>query len=192
MAKQSIFNPNFWAERLKDGKKRNRIHYSVFQTNPYRWELIENHHKDLLKKYIGDEESVFDCGCAYGRLYGMMPPTWKGFYCGMDLCPEFVEYAVRKYGNNPERGPAFLVGDLRDTGFDVDPPNERFDWAVLISIRGMVLREMGEEPWKEMEKEVKRVTKKQMYLEYSDMQPAVIEYSDPLPSPSPSSNSEVT
>jgi SAM-dependent methyltransferase len=156
--KQDILKPQFWAERLKSAPM-DALHHAVFQCPIDVWDRIEARHIALLKHFIHPTHSVLDAGCAYGRLVRMLPEDWQGGYLGIDLSPDFIRLAKKLHPNY-----SFKVGDIRDTG----EPSDSFDWAVLISIRPMVIRHLGEMEWKKVETEMKRVAARVLLLEYDE------------------------
>ncbi len=145
-----IDNLNFWKERIERAKNSNR-HHSVYLIDSERWKRIEQSHRDLMSKLITGK--VLDAGCGYGRM-----SEWVEDYTGVDFSPDFVETARQLY---PDK--RFIVGNLKKLPFK----NEEFDWAVCISIKQMVKDNLGEEEWLLMQKELKRVAKKVLILEYS-------------------------
>lgn len=160
---EDILNPEYWKQRLDHAKERD-LHHSIFLCGKDQWGKIENHHRSILQQVIGPNDSVLDAGCGYGRLLTLMPQDWIGDYVGIDLSPDFVAMARHEY---PSR--SFYVGDLTtfwDTG-EGGHLNRRFDWAVLISIRPMVINYVGEETWRRIEKGLRRVANKLLYLEYT-------------------------
>ena len=156
---EDISNPLYWKRRLQRSPK-DEIHHSIFICNGDRWRRIEDKHREILAKVIGPTDSVLDAGCGYGRLLTLMPPGWDGRYLGIDISPDFVEMARELHPNYN-----FIVGDLRNIGV------QGFDWAVMISIRPMVRRNMGGEVWDAMEKEIRRSAKKLLFLEYDEENP---------------------
>lgn len=152
---QDISNPLFWRRRLEAAKRE--PHRSVFHCTLERWQTIEARHREILAATIGPEDSVLDAGCGWGRLLELMPAGWIGEYLGVDLSPDFIDLAKRR---SPHR--QFCVGDLRD----LSTSGNGWDWAILISIRGMVRRNLGEEAWTQMEAELRRVAKRLLLLEY--------------------------
>jgi hypothetical protein len=86
----------------------------------------------------------------------------------VDLSPDFVGLARQQY---PER--RFMVGDLRDLSFI--PDRELYDLAILISIRPMIKRNMGDEAWAQMEAELRRVSRRLLFLEYDPSDDGSIE-----------------
>lgn len=152
-----IFAPEFWRSRIKDAATP---HHAVFCCGNDQWRAIEEHHRSVLAKEIGQNDSVLDVGCAWGRLLDLMPKHWVGDYLGVDLSPEFIAEAQRL---RPHR--AFKVHDIRNGGFN----GKLFDVAILVSVRGMVIREKGQAEWDAMESIINRVAKRLLVLEYGDI-----------------------
>lgn len=156
-----ISDPRYWARRLREANRRGEIHHAVFKCPLDRWRRIEAKHREILSRLIGSNDSVLDCGCGWGRLLTLMPEGWIGKYLGFDLSPSFTDLAKVEHP-----GRAFAVCDMRDMGpLWIESP---FDWAVLISVRPMVIRNLGAEEWAKMESEIRRVADRLLYLEYDE------------------------
>ena len=166
---EPILDKAYWQERLVKAKET-ALHHSVFRCSVDTWQRIEARHREILAETISDHESVLDAGCGYGRLLGLMPGRWRGRYLGVDLSPDFIALAEQTWICGPNR--MFLCGDVRKLGFILE---KEWDIAVLISIRPMVIRNCGESVWQEMESELRRVTKRRLYLEYSPEEGGEIE-----------------
>ncbi len=153
---EPIDNPKYWKERLSKAKETGQLHHSIFRCPLERWQQIEARHRRILAEKVKDSDSILDCGCGYGRLLTLMPVAWHGLYFGVDVSPDFVALAR-------ERHPCklFFVGDLKAIDMVA-----KCDLAVLISIRPMVIRNEGQAAWDAMEREVKRLSWRQLYLEY--------------------------
>jgi SAM-dependent methyltransferase len=149
--KSPVDKLEFWKERI-DRAKRVHIHYSVYLDNPNRWAKIAEAHKDITDRIVSGK--VLDAGCGYGRL-----SQWFDDYTGVDFSPDFLELARQM---NPGR--TFIQADLKALPFKDD----EFDWAICISIKQMVIDSLGEKVWDEMAKELKRVAKKVLILEYTE------------------------
>ena len=134
------------------------MHLAVW-CSPRRWLLHHSRrHALILEKLIEPHHSVLDAGCGYGRLLEIMPSSWKGYYLGVDLCPEFIDLARRRHP-----GREFMVADLRD----LSAVRRRFDWAVLVSIKYTLIGNAGEVVWQQAEDEIKRVADRLLFLEWA-------------------------
>lgn len=155
-----IFDPNYWQLRLDHATRLDKPHHAVFCCGDEQWQKIEAKHREILKRVISFNDYVLDAGCGYGRLLTLMPPRddWQGNYLGVDLSPAFIEQAARLH---PSR--KFAVADMRSMRQLGD---DWFDVAVLISIRPMIKRHGGEEEWAKCERELRRVARKLLFLEY--------------------------
>lgn len=162
-----ILDPSFWRQRLQsataDGAT-GQLHRAVFECSPERWQRIEAKHREILARHIQPGDSILDAGCGWGRLLDLLPAAWHttGRYVGVDLSPDFIDMARQRYP-----GKLFLLGDLRHLLANGLLDGE-FHWAVLVSIRPMVRRELGEEVWQQMERELHRVAERLLFLEYDE------------------------
>lgn len=170
---EDIFNPAYWKERIDQslGYGKGQLHHSIFRCNVDRWKLIEDKHRVILSKHVKDKETILDAGCGYGRLLTLLPPTWNGVYLGVDISPDFISMAKKEYRFDP-RLPAFLYHDLT---IPTAAPDQSFDWGILISIRPMIRRNVGEKVWFRIETELKRVCKRLLFLEYDPSDEGSIE-----------------
>lgn len=153
---EPIFDPAYWRERLHSAREQ---HHAIFRCSKDNWLRIEAKHREILKRYISVEESVFDVGCGWGRLLTLMPSEWKGNYLGVDISPDFIELAEKFHPNHD-----FGCFDLRILPTLITPI--KYDWAVMISMRPMITRNAGEETWKQIEDQVRQRATKLLYLEY--------------------------
>lgn len=151
-----IADPKYWKQRM-DHAAPDNFHHSIFLVDKSTWQRIEDKHREILKTVLTPWSSVLDAGCGYGRLLTLMPQTWEGKYLGVDLSPDFVDLAKRNH-----RLHNFVVGDLRH----LPVADVKFDFGVLISIRPMIKRHLGEEEWAKAEAELRRVCRQLLYLEY--------------------------
>lgn len=148
-----IFSTEFWKKRIKEAQ---RDYFSVYVTNYKDWRDINIEHLALIREGIPEDAKVLDAGCGYGRACEWFSPSQ---YTGVDFSPDFLGQAKRKY---PEY--TFVKADLRELPFE----KKQFDWAFCISIKRMVVDNKGVAEWKKMEKELKRVAKNVLILEYED------------------------
>lgn len=159
---EPINDPTYWKQRLATAQER---HHSVFKCDKERWLRIEAKHRQILAETLHPEQTILDAGCGYGRLLDLLPRDWRGYYFGVDLSPDFIDLARREHPRNH-----FRVADLRM----VPVPSGTFDWAVLISIRPMVRRNLGDDEWTKMEIELKRVANRLLFLEYDENDPGEV------------------
>lgn len=164
-----IFEPSFWKGRLEAAST---LHHSVYRCHDDLWHRSCENFSRLLAKHIKPFDFVLDVGCAYGRLLDLMPKAWteagsRFRYRGIDISPDFIELATRKYP-----GVQFNVMDIRNIPEDW---YGQFDWAVLGSIKGMVIREAGEDVWQEMRKKLKRCARRLLIIEYNPDDPEEVD-----------------
>lgn len=144
---------NFWKERIDYAKKQGKEQFSVYQANDTLWSRITEIHKKVIKQ-LGVNGKVLDAGCGFGRA-----SEWFTDYVGVDFSPDFIAEAKRKY---PDR--TFVQSDLKKLDFK----DKSFDWVIVISIKEMIVDNLGQEEWDAIEKELKRVGKKVLILEYTE------------------------
>jgi len=142
----------FWKERIENAERLGLDFLSVYCTTQKDWDYICSVHKKICSFFVSG--NVLDIGCGYGRL-----SEWFNRYTGIDFSEDFVNKAKKIYHKNE-----FVVGDIKDMPFY----DKEFDWAICVSIRGMIQRELGDVEWLKMEKEIKRVAKNILILEYSN------------------------
>jgi SAM-dependent methyltransferase len=154
---EPVFDPDYWRVRLARSIDREQAHHAVFEVSEERWRKIAAKHRDILRGKILPSDSILDAGCGWGRLLSLLPKEWKGEYVGVDLSPDFIRVATAAH---PSRH--FLVGDLREP-LGV---GGSFSWAILISIRQMVIANVGGEAWAEIEANLRAVARRLLVLEY--------------------------
>jgi ubiquinone/menaquinone biosynthesis C-methylase UbiE len=142
----------FWKDRIEKAKN-GREHYSVFISSEPMWMDINRKHREILDKEIKETDNVIDLGCAYGRSSEMV----KGQYTGIDFSPDFIEIARKKY---PDK--RFVLGSLKKLPFE----DKEFDVGFMVSVKAMIISNLGNKEWDIMQKECERVCKKLLILEY--------------------------
>lgn len=153
-----VGNPKFWEGRIQSVEDKSQpLHYAVFHCAENEWKEIENIHRAELKRRIRGSESILDLGCAYGRLLTLMPDRWFGDYLGIDLSPAFINMAKAKH---PYR--KFQVADLETVTLD-----KKYTLAVGISLKGMIVREQGQEVWDKIDNNIRSLADEVLYLEYT-------------------------
>lgn len=146
-----IDNLDFWKQRIRRAKREHR-NYAVYLASKTLWEEIEAQNASTLRNTVSGR--VLDVGCGYGRISPLIRD-----YTGVDFSPDFIEWAKELY---PDK--MFMVADIRNLPFK----DNEFDWAVCASIKQMVIKNLGIGEWQKMEKEIRRVAKKILILEYVD------------------------
>jgi SAM-dependent methyltransferase len=150
--RDDVNNIEYWAYRLSEAEKASEPQYAVYLTNKTNWNAIWEVHKKIIKREIPKEAKVGDMGCGLGRVSELFEN-----YTGVDFAPAFIEKAKALYPNK-----TFIVAKLEDLPFK----DKEFDWAICISVKGMVIGKSSAEHWQKMESEIKRVSKKVLLLEY--------------------------
>lgn len=156
-AGRNVFDPHYWRERIK-GAPPDRLHLSVCRCSLEAFQAAEKEHEQVLANLIKPQDYILDAGCAWGRLLDLLPESWDGDYTGVDLSSDFIDLARFKY---PGRN--FIVDDLRSLPKDW---TNKFDCAVLVSVRQMILGDGWREEWDKIEREMKRVARRVLCLEY--------------------------
>lgn len=150
MDRANVNDPQFWKQRIETARQE---HFSVYVTTPESWEIIAQIHKKIIQDLVGNDK-VLDAGCGYGRA-----SEWLKNYIGVDFSPDFIELAKQKY---PDK--TFIQGNLQSLPFK----DKEFGWAFCISMKNMIRGNQSPEDWDLMEKELKRVAKKVLILEYTE------------------------
>lgn len=144
---------SFWKKRIETATSE---HYSVYVVHEAGWKKIFEKHCEIISKHIPKDANVLDAGCGYGRMSQLFTPL---NYTGIDFSPDFIARAKNKYPAY-----AFEVQDLKKLPYE----RGQFDWAILVSIKKMVIDNLGEAEWEKMEKQVRKVAKNVLVLEYEE------------------------
>ena len=159
--REPILNEAYWRGRIEQAKYE---HQAVYKCTLGEWQAIEAKHRNIIAKNIKPGDRVVDAGCGWGRLIELMPQTWTGDYVGVDLSPDFIKIAAARYPRAPGPVRHFIQSDLRALAkWEL---TKKFDWAVLISIKYMIIRNCGQPFWEEVEAGLKHVANNILYLEY--------------------------
>lgn len=169
---EPILDPKYWKRRLRDAPPE-ALHHAIFRCPTDLWLRIEEKHRKILHGLIGEADNIYDGGCGWGRLLTLLPSDWKGWYLGVDISPDFVEIANKTYPSSSYPTCCFAVGDLRKAG-KKEYSGVKFDWAILVSIRPMFIRNVGQEGWDEVEEGLLKIAKRILFLEYDENDPGTI------------------
>lgn len=156
MPKLPVSDIAFWKERLETAKKNGHLHYSVYLVNPTKWQQIYDAHQTILQKEITTSGKVLDAGCGFGRMAPLFDPK---LYTGVDISPHLL--TIARQDNSSYK---FMQENLKYLPFK----DKEFDFAFCISIRQMILGNLGIEEWQTIENELKRVANKVILLEYEE------------------------
>jgi|5_EtaG_2_1085323.scaffolds.fasta_scaffold20488_3 SAM-dependent methyltransferase len=154
----NVSSTDFWKSRIEMAKSRGKIHHSIYELDDGLWGAVEYRHMTLIKKHVQPTDSVLDIGCGYGRLSRYFDTS---LYEGVDFSQDFLDIAKENFPNH-----TYTNADLKKLPYK----HNQFEWGVGVSIKWMIQRELGEDAWNVMEKELRRVCKNLIFLEYSDGQ----------------------
>lgn len=154
--RRKVENEDFWDDRISVAKRKGLIHYSIYEAPLQLWQAMEERHKRIILENVGISKSILDIACGYGRFARYFN---QNSYVGVDFSKSFIQLAEE---SNPDY--KFVQSRLECLPFD----DYQFEWGFGVSIRAMIIREMGKESWLVMEKELRRVCKNLIFLEYSD------------------------
>lgn len=157
---EPISDPGYWKTRLMKAQDAGELHRSIFVCPVSRWQKIEEAQRRSLQKLLLPNDRILDAGCGYGRLLTLLPASWQGVYLGLDLSPDFVDLAKATHP-----GYSFCVGSLLDLS---TLREQDWDWAICVSMRPMIRRNLGGEVWDEMEQNLRQVAKRLLFLEYDE------------------------
>lgn len=156
---EPILDTLYWKRRLARARSHGELHRAVFICDRDRWQVLEQVHRNILHTLVAPHDSVLDAGCGWGRLINLMPKEWKGLYLGVDISPDFINLARERF---PKR--VFEVQDL--LAIEEKECPRKFNWCVLISMRPMVIRNLGSEAWEKMQSGLLRMAQRLLFLEY--------------------------
>lgn len=154
---KAVNKTEFWKARLERAEET-KLHYSVYEVRDPEWEQILKSHLENLTPYFNSK--VLDAGCGYGRL-----SEYFIDYMGVDFSPEFIAKAQHLFPSKK-----FLCASLESLPFK----DKEFDVSFCISIRQMIEANCGHKEWMKMEKELKRVSKKVLIMEYGSPEDLII------------------
>lgn len=144
---------DFWKERIDTARKP---HFSVYVTSENDWKRIYDSHKKIIEALIDKNDRVLDAGCGYGRMSTLFN---QNNYVGVDFSPDFINWSAKD--NSKYK---FVCSNLKSLPFK----DKEFDWSFCVSIKKMIIDNLGEKEWNDIEKELLRVSNKILILEYED------------------------
>jgi ubiquinone/menaquinone biosynthesis C-methylase UbiE len=153
MHKERVSEIEFWKNRIENAHTK---HHSVYLCNPILWDDIFHAHRKIIRRVIPKDAYVLDAGCGYGRMCELFDSK---NYEGVDFSPDFIKMAMKEYPNH-----SFEVQNLKKLPYE----KHQFEWAFCVSIKDMIVKYDSLKSWLEIEKELKRVAKKILILEYTN------------------------
>ena len=160
--KLPVSDPAFWRERLKRAKQLGHIHQSVYMEPDFVWERILDEHRKLLEHILIPKPfgiRLLDAGCGYGSTVPLLPEGVLVHYWGVDISPDLVAEAKEHY---PEHN--WDVGDMLNLPYC----NNDFDICICRSVDGMIVKNLGQEVWDAMLRELLRVAPVVALMEYTE------------------------
>lgn len=157
---------DFWRTRIKQAKDAGLPIDFAMAASGFDWGVIDKEHSSRIFKYATRNSKILDVGCGYGRTAHWFADE---NYTGIDFVSEFVDEAHKRHPNK-----RFLVGNITEA---LPFKDKEFDIALLISVKRVIAPVVGEKVWGVVEKELKRVAKKVIILEYGMSRPKDIEES---------------
>jgi len=161
--------PEFWLRRIYDTLARGRdLHTIIYDTDYNTWQQIQNSTAGILDNLLSPGMKFLDAGCGYGAAY----EAWQQYdslkdveYVGLDLSPDLLEIAKIRVLDIERPSFTLILGDMRNIPF----PDGHFDFVMCRSIKGMVQDNSGDEEWNLIWKELNRVARKILLIEYGDV-----------------------
>lgn len=166
-----VSTPEFWRGRiltaLATGKE---LHTIIYDTDYGNWQEIQSHTRSKFADLLVGGERILDAGCGYGALFETVPRIPRRSrrsrrsaraveYMGVDISQDLIDLGRIR---NPAAD--LQVGDLRSLSFS----DQSFTYAVCRSIRGMIIDNLGLDEWQLIVKELLRVAKQLILIEYND------------------------
>lgn len=156
---EPVTSPDYWRERLKKSLLHEQLHQSVYLCTDAQWNAALVKHRSILSKVIKSNHSILDAGCGYGRLVEILPADWNGCYVGIDISPDLIAVAKTIYPNY-----FFRVQNILEIGTHYN--KHQFDFAIITSVKYMIIRNIGKDYWKKCEEQLRIVAKQLLFLEY--------------------------
>jgi len=155
--KKPVSDREFWRQRLVEAHVSGRgLHTAIYDTDPETWTHIQNETRGYLLRYLLPGTRMLDAGCGYGAAAHLCP-GWAS-YLGVDSSPDLLEIARKR-----EPGCLFVQADLGDMPFLED---KAVDVCLARSLKKMLVDNLGQAAWERVLKELRRVSKAVLVLEY--------------------------
>ena len=153
-----VCDPSFWRKRILWAAATGRgTHTAIYDIDKTVWDRIQIATATSLDGYLRPRDTVLDAGCGYGELVSCLPCPVQ--YTGVDCSTDLIDLSLLLHPKS-----SFIVADLRQLPF----PDQAFRWSICRSMRKMVVDNLGAEEWGRIEKELLRVSRNVLILEYED------------------------
>src|SRR5688572_24718155 len=93
MSDNAVIDPDYWRDKMRAAVARGEIHRAIYTGSIDEFSLQQQQQLASLRGKIGDNDSILDVGCGYGRLLEFLPKSWKGEYLGIDISPDLIGVA---------------------------------------------------------------------------------------------------
>lgn len=149
----------FWQRRYKDALASGRNVNDAVNAG-FDWRVIDPIHKAVLAYYgITEHSKVLDVGCGMGRTSEWFDPA---SYIGFDFVPEFIDEAKKQHPKHE-----FFVHNI------IQEPklpfkDREFDVSIGISFQVVTRPNVTEDQWFLALTEIRRVSKKTIFLEFAN------------------------
>lgn len=152
----------FWYNRvitaIATGKE---LHTIIYNTDYQNWCRIQQITDSVIRTNIIEGSSILDVGCGYGALLELIPAD-KYDYLGIDLSPDLINVGKIRYPNAK-----LSVGCMPQYTQSLYE-DKSFDYAICRSIKGMFDLYNKSDQWESIHRELNRVSKNIILLEYED------------------------
>lgn len=134
----------FWRERIRSSSSMLEAIGISFD-----WGLIDSIHRPIVESFVSPNDKVLDVACGIGRTADWFSDEQ---YTGIDFVPEFIEDARKEHPGKRFELCNFVTDDLQF--------QEKFDWAILISVKMVIAPVIGRDIWDQVEWKLRKYVKK--------------------------------
>lgn len=163
-----VESEEFWHDRiLRIIARGGMLHEIIYDIDYDSWVRIQNDTAGTIARYVKPGDLILDAGCGYGCLFECLQTAGLSetvVYIGVDVSPDLIRMASYRFADSL-LPPRFTVGDLRNLHqFEA----KVFDWVLCRSVRGMIESNFGLGAFDSMERELQRIGRNILYMEYPE------------------------